>query len=65
MSDWKVLLIGVLACACFALGLSTVLVLLTHEGNQRWLWGAAFCPPPPSRAGCSCSSCDTLAPRST
>ena len=38
MPTWKVLFIGVLACVCLALALSTLLVPMAQEGNQRWLW---------------------------
>ena len=38
MAPWKVLLIGLLSCVSFALALSTVLVTISHEGGQRWLW---------------------------
>ncbi len=42
MSAWKVLLIGVLACACLALALATLLVTISHEGGQRWGWMAGL-----------------------
>ncbi len=38
MPAWKVLFIGAFACVCLALALGTILVVLTHEGGQRWLW---------------------------
>jgi Na+/H+-translocating membrane pyrophosphatase len=38
MPTWKVLLIGLLFCACLALSLATILVPLSHEGSSRWLW---------------------------
>lgn len=38
MPVWKVLIIGVLACICLALGMATVLVTLDQTGGQRWLW---------------------------
>lgn len=38
MAPWKVLLIGVLACASFGLALATVLVPMSHEGGDRWAW---------------------------
>lgn len=44
MAGWKVLLIGALASACFALIMFTLLVLLTYEGNQRWSWLAGLVP---------------------
>jgi hypothetical protein len=44
MPAWKVMFIGLLACICFSLGLATLLVLLTHEGNQRWLWVGGLLP---------------------
>jgi hypothetical protein len=44
MAGWKVVFIGVLACACFALAMATLLVLLTYEGNQRWSWLAGLVP---------------------
>ena len=37
MPAWKVLLIGLLASICLVLGLATVVVPLSHEGNERWL----------------------------
>lgn len=42
MPAWKVLFIGVLACVCLALGLATILVPISHEGGQRWLWLAGL-----------------------
>jgi hypothetical protein len=44
MPAWKVLFIGVLGCACFTLVMSSLLVLLTYEGNQRWSWLAGLVP---------------------
>ena len=38
MPPWKVLLIGVLASACLGLALATILVPMSHEGGDRWLW---------------------------
>jgi hypothetical protein len=38
MPAWKVLLIGLLASVCFALGLSTLLAPMVHDGSQRWAW---------------------------
>ena len=38
MAPWKVLLIGVLACACLGLALATVLVPMSREGSDRWAW---------------------------
>ncbi|MBP3960601.1 hypothetical protein J8F10_35710 [Gemmata sp. G18] len=42
MAAWKVLIIGVLACACLALALATLLVTISHEGGQRWAWLAGL-----------------------
>lgn len=38
MPAWKVLFIGLLACVCFAFGLSTLLAPMIHIGNDRWVW---------------------------
>jgi hypothetical protein len=38
MPAWKVLLIGLSACVCFALAVSTLLAPMVHDGNQRWVW---------------------------
>jgi hypothetical protein len=38
MSVWKVLTIGVLACACIALATSTIYVPFTYTGGERWAW---------------------------
>jgi hypothetical protein len=38
MPAWKTFLICISACACMSLALSTVLVPLSHEGGDRWLW---------------------------
>ena len=38
MPAWKVLIIGLLATICFALGLSTLLAPMIHNGNDRWVW---------------------------
>jgi Na+/H+-translocating membrane pyrophosphatase len=38
MAVWKVLLIGVLACACLALTFATVAIPIAHTGGDRWLW---------------------------
>ena len=38
MPAWKVLFIGAFACVCLGLALTTVLVPMSHEGGQRWLW---------------------------
>ena len=42
MPAWKTLLICVLACVCMSLALSTILVTMSHEGNDRWLWAAGL-----------------------
>ncbi|QJW94474.1 hypothetical protein [Frigoriglobus tundricola] len=42
MPVWKTLLICVLACACMALALSTVLVTISHEGRDRWMWAGGL-----------------------
>jgi hypothetical protein len=38
MAAWKVLLIGMFATVCLALGLATIIVPLDMAGGQRWLW---------------------------
>lgn len=38
MPGWKVFLIGLCACVCFALAGATALAPMTHEGGQRWTW---------------------------
>jgi hypothetical protein len=38
MPAWKVLLIGALACACFALVAATLLAPMVATGGERWLW---------------------------
>ena len=38
MAAWKVLLIGTLACMCFALAMATVAIPISQDGAQRWLW---------------------------
>ncbi len=38
MSVWKVLIIGILACLCLALGMATIAIPIAEEGNARWLW---------------------------
>jgi len=38
MAAWKVLFIGAYACVCLGLALSTIVVPLSHEGGQRWMW---------------------------
>jgi hypothetical protein len=38
MPTWKVLLIGLLFCVCLCLSLATILVPMSHEGSDRWLW---------------------------
>lgn len=38
MAVWKILLIGLLACACLALTFATVAIPIAQEGGQRWLW---------------------------
>ena len=38
MPAWKVLVIGLLACVCFAFAMSTLLAPMVHVGNQRWVW---------------------------
>lgn len=40
MPAWKVLLIGVLACACLSLALATLLVTIARE----WQWTAGLLP---------------------
>lgn len=42
MSTWKVLFIGVLACACLALMTATFVVPLSYEGSERWVWMAGM-----------------------
>lgn len=42
MPAWKVLLIGLIACVCLALGLATVLSPMVGEGSNRWLWSGGF-----------------------
>jgi hypothetical protein len=38
MPAWKVLFICLFACVCLSLALATLLVPMSHEGGQRWLW---------------------------
>jgi cell division protein FtsW (lipid II flippase) len=38
MPAWKVVVIGACACICLALALATLLVPMTEEGSQKWLW---------------------------
>ena len=38
MPAWKVLFIGVFACACLALAVATFVVPFAQEGGQRWVW---------------------------
>lgn len=42
MAVWKILLIGLLACASLGLAMSTVAVPLAQEGGQRWAWLAGL-----------------------
>jgi hypothetical protein len=38
MPAWKVMFIGAFACVCLALALATLLVPISHEGGDRWVW---------------------------
>lgn len=38
MPVWKVLLIGVLACASLGLAMATVAIPIAQVGNERWVW---------------------------
>ena len=38
MPLWKILTIGVLFCACFALMMATIVVPLSLQGAERWGW---------------------------
>ena len=38
MPAWKVLVIAVLACASFALGMATVAIPIAQDGSQKWVW---------------------------
>jgi hypothetical protein len=38
MSVWKILVIGVLACASLAFAFATVAIPISHSGSDRWLW---------------------------
>lgn len=42
MPVWKVLLIGMFACACLALATATIVVPFSYTGGQRWLWLAGL-----------------------
>jgi hypothetical protein len=42
MPAWKVLFIGLCACVCLALALATVLVPISGQGGERWLWSAGL-----------------------
>ena len=38
MAPWKVLLAGLLGCACLSLSLATLLVPMVVTGGERWAW---------------------------
>lgn len=38
MSAWKVLVIGLFGCISLALVISTILVPMEMQGNDRWIW---------------------------
>ena len=38
MAVWKVLLIGLLACTCLALTLATIVIPISQDGAQKWVW---------------------------
>ena len=38
MPFWKVLLIVVMAAACFSLFLATIIVPITLQTDERWIW---------------------------
>jgi cell division protein FtsW (lipid II flippase) len=38
MAAWKVVIIGLLACACLALAMATIAIPISQEGSQRWVW---------------------------
>lgn len=44
MPTWKVLLIGLLAVTCAALGVAVALVPMSVSGNDRWAWLGGLVP---------------------
>jgi len=38
MSAWKVLVIGLFGCITLALVISTILIPMEIQGNDRWIW---------------------------
>ena len=42
MPVWKILFIGVLACACLALTFATIAIPISQDGAQRWVWLAGL-----------------------
>jgi hypothetical protein len=44
MPAWKVLVVGVLACAALGLAMATVAIPLAQSGGDRWTWLGILLP---------------------
>jgi len=42
MAVWKILVIGLLSCACLALTMATIAIPISQDGSQRWAWLAGL-----------------------
>jgi hypothetical protein len=42
MHTWKVLVILFLACLSIGLGMATIAIPISQDGNMKWVWGGSL-----------------------